>query len=142
MKFYIIEIILIAFIFLQGKHDGMTNGCNRLMGSVKTDKWHFVGLTNFCLVLAIAAIAVSFTGVWWIPATKMVVAGLIARLSLFDIAYASEITDSKFDIRWIGDEKQWYEELMVKIFGKNGGVKKAIVFGAVLIILNIVNYIL
>jgi len=65
----------------------------------------------------------------------LIIAALLIRLALFDGFYSAA---AGLGFKYIGDGKEWIERQSVKLFGKRGGVKKAVCFGVVLIILNAV----
>lgn len=67
---------------------------------------------------------------------KVLVAGLIIRGSIYD---PSHNAGAKLKAGYIGDGNEFWERLFMRIFGANGGVRKAIAFMILIIILNVLN---
>ena len=122
---YIVQILLLAFAFISGVHDGMTHDFNRSMSNKWRSSWHIKGGVLFAIVTAMAVMACG----WW-----MILSAIFARIALFDIGYATQVYNRKN--KYIGDGREFYERAMISIFGKDGGYIKAFVFLTAIIILN------
>jgi len=123
---YIQQAIILAFAFYAGKHDGDSHLSNRKLLDKEQKVWHRSGYIYYSI-----ACALIFFISW-----KLSIVAVIARASAFDIGYN---IGAKFKFSYIGDGTQFWERLFMWMFGANGGVKKAIAFILLLIVLNVIN---
>ncbi len=128
---YIAEIAILLIALCFGMRDGISHEANRTLDNHQRSKWHFTGT----LLYFMSCTPWMFFADDW----KMIfAAAILARFSLFDLGYNS--TAPKFKITYIGDGAEFWERLSIKIFGKDGAVKKAVTGIVLLVILNFLNY--
>ena len=124
---YFYQILMIVFIIFSARQQGMTHAGNKMLDKDEQKKWHFDGLATYCIMCA----AMVYSCYW------LVIPAFIIRVALFDPIYSKR---AGLKPAYIGDGKQFSERLAIKLFGVNGGIKKAIVFLILSFALNVLNY--
>jgi len=123
---YIQQALILAFAFYAGKHDGDSHLSNRRLLDTERKTWHRSGYILYIIFTTLVGF------IHW----KLSICAAIAR-GIFDIGYN---VGGKLKLSYIGDGREFWERLFIKLFGVDGGVKKAIAFILLLIVLNVVNY--
>lgn len=132
---FIAQILIIIFVIWSAIKQGEKHQINRKLTTNQRKEWHrnnFILFCAFCLGMVFVA---GYKENWW----KITIASLLIRVALFDYFYskAADLSTS-----YIGDGLEFLEGIEVKIFGKNGGIKKMIISLLALIILNSLNILL
>ena len=128
---YAAQIFILCLAWEFGRRDGISHEANRTLTTKQRKEWHFNGTVLY--------FAACFPIIYLID-YRLIAAVLLARFSLFDLGYNS--TAPQFKITYIGDGAEFWERLSIKVFGKDGAVKKAIAGIVLLIGLNLLNYFL
>lgn len=133
---YFAELYLTACVlFLAGKDADsylLKDKTDNQFSIGRVKRWHADGVALFILDVILL--------VFWMPAIagKIVMAGVLIRLSLFDLAFNHW---ASLPITYLGGTTG-SDRFFVRIFGANGAARKSLAFAAILVILNILNAIL
>jgi hypothetical protein len=125
---YYAQILILVFTFVCGLHDGHSHLSNRKLTNDERKRWHRSGYIMYALF---------FIPLTYFIGWQVLIAGLILRGSVYDIGHNY---GARLRAGYIGDGAEFWERLFLRIFGIDGGIKKAFAFMVLLIILNILNH--
>ena len=133
MILIIFQLLLLAYILISAGRDSdsirmKSNTVDNLL-LIRLKRWHRSGAITYAIVVGMLT---------WFIGWKIFLAGILIRIIFFDLA-VNKWTDYPFDL--IGTTAIT-DQFFAKIFGQHGAVKKALAFFALLIALNILNYLL
>lgn len=124
------QLITLIFAAWLGYRDGLSHKSNFTLTDKQRTHWHFQGGVIYILG---CFPWFWFIGLFYIPIF------FLSRTAAFDIFHniGARRNGDFFEIGYIGDGKEFTERIMIKIFGKNGALKKLITCLTLIIILNI-----
>lgn len=130
---YILQLYLIACtLFLAGK-----DASSYLLSSTHTERvyltrvkrWHRDGVILWLLYVTSIAFRPE------VPAWKTAIAALLIRLFSFDLAFNRW---ASLPMKYLGGTA-WADTLFVRVFGKQGAVRKSLTFFIIWVVLNLLN---
>lgn len=127
--------LIVCVLFLAGKDADsyqLKDKTDNALSAGRVKRWHRDGFILYLLIL-LPLIVWDTRDAW-----KLAIAWVLIRAALFDLAFNHW---ASLPVQYLGGTA-WADGQFVKIFGKNGAIKKSLAFAILLVGLNLLNHFL